>query len=237
MSPRWLTRPPGGGRLSPPHGRVWHEPRPALLRCAVPPRYGTTARAHHPCPSVHMAPAQPASAHSATSMVARCGEGDLVGGWHAGASPSAPLSRFVAKGWSRSRPFAGAYTPFCRSQATLSARSAEDQLRGRCRVRLRDLLLRHRSRDDLDYKPAKKAGSSPPAPALALCRALLRGAVCPRHAPVRVARISRLVPACARREQAQHACCPSSTRGFILLRLRCAERLEPSVWARGRACR
>ena len=42
-----------------------------------------------PCPIAH---AQPTSQHSAASTVARCGEGGMVGGWLAGASPSDPLS-------------------------------------------------------------------------------------------------------------------------------------------------
>ena len=48
---------------STPAGRVGHEPRAALLSGACPPRHAATARPHRPHPSVHMAPAQPASAH------------------------------------------------------------------------------------------------------------------------------------------------------------------------------
>ena len=44
------------------HGRVGQEPRAALLSGARPPRHAATARPHPACPSVHMAPAQPASA-------------------------------------------------------------------------------------------------------------------------------------------------------------------------------
>ena len=56
-----------------------------------------------PCPIAH---AQPTSQHSAASTVARCGEGGMVGGWLAGASPSDPLSGLVTNRKSRSRPFA-----------------------------------------------------------------------------------------------------------------------------------
>ena len=70
-----------------------------------------------PCPIAH---AQPTSQHSAASTVARCGEGGMVGGWHAGASPSDPLSRLVTNGEPRSRPFAHTYTPPLAVRATLT---------------------------------------------------------------------------------------------------------------------
>ena len=44
------------------HGRVGQEPRAALLSGARPPRHVVTPRPHPPHPSLHMAPAQPASA-------------------------------------------------------------------------------------------------------------------------------------------------------------------------------
>ena len=53
---------------------------------------------------------------SATAMRTRCGEGDLVGGWHAGASPFIPITRWVTKREASSAYFAHAYTPFGRFQ-------------------------------------------------------------------------------------------------------------------------
>ena len=44
----------------------------------------------------------------------------MVGGWHAGASPSDPLSRLVTNGEPRSRPFAHTYTPPLAVRATLT---------------------------------------------------------------------------------------------------------------------
>ena len=70
-----------------------------------------------PCPIAH---AQPASQHSAASTVARCGEGGMVGGWHAGASPSDPLSGLVTNSGSSSWPFAHTYTPLLAVRATLT---------------------------------------------------------------------------------------------------------------------
>ena len=57
----------------------------------------------------------------------------------------------------------------------------------------------------------------------------LCGAAHPRHAPVPVARISRFMPACACRKQAQHACSPSPTCDFVTLRNRCPPLHEPAV--------
>ena len=53
---------------------------------------------------------------SATAMRTRCGEGDLVGGWHAGASPFTPITRWVTNRGSSSASFAHTYTPLGRSQ-------------------------------------------------------------------------------------------------------------------------
>ena len=106
----------GGGRLSPPQSCVWHWRRAAPLSGALPARHGTTARAHSHHPSVHMVPPQPTSAHAATSTLTRCGEGALVGGWHAGASPSIPFTRSVMKGGSSSASVAHTYTPLGRSR-------------------------------------------------------------------------------------------------------------------------
>ena len=44
----------------------------------------------------------------------------MVGGWHAGASPSDPLSRLVTNREPRSRPFAHTYTPPLAVRATLT---------------------------------------------------------------------------------------------------------------------
>ena len=46
-----------------PYGRVGQEPRAALLSGARPSRHAATPRPHPAHPSVHMAPAQPTSAH------------------------------------------------------------------------------------------------------------------------------------------------------------------------------
>ena len=130
----------GGGRLSPPPSCVWHRRRAALLSGALPPRHGTTARAHPPHPSVHASPAQPASAHAATSAVARCWEGNLVGGWRAGASSSTPLMRSRTKGGSSSASVAHTYTPLGRSRGALVLRLDHDQGRVGDRLLSRGLL-------------------------------------------------------------------------------------------------
>ena len=44
----------------------------------------------------------------------------MVGGWHAGASPSDPLSRLVTNRGSRSRPFAFTYMATLAVRATLT---------------------------------------------------------------------------------------------------------------------
>ena len=44
----------------------------------------------------------------------------MVGGWHAGASPSDPLSGLVTKGAPSSWPFAHTYTPLLAVRATLT---------------------------------------------------------------------------------------------------------------------
>ena len=130
----------GGGRLSPPPSCVWHRRRAALLSGALPPRHGTTARAHPPHPSVHASPAQPASAHAATSAVARCWEGNLVGGWRAGAPSSTPLMRSRTKEWSSSASVAHTYTPLGRSRGALVLRLDHDQGRVGDRLLSRGLL-------------------------------------------------------------------------------------------------
>ena len=113
---QWWPRLKGSGRLSPPHRCARHWRRAALLSGALPPRHATSARAHLHHPAVPVARAQPASAHSATSTLTRCGEGALVGGWHAGASPSIPFTRSVMKGGSSSASVAHTYTPLGRSR-------------------------------------------------------------------------------------------------------------------------
>ena len=114
---QWLTRPPGCGRLSPPHRCGQHDRRAALLSGALPPRHGTTARAHPPHPCLHMVPCTARISHAATSAVARCWEGDLVGGWRAGASPSTPLMRSRTNRPSSSASVAHAYTPLAGLEA------------------------------------------------------------------------------------------------------------------------
>ena len=63
------------------------------------------------------------------------------------------------------------------------------------------------------------------------CLPPLRCAARARPPHVRVARISRSVLACARRKQAQHACCSPRTTGFILGSCRCAPPPDPLGWA------
>ena len=53
-----------------------------------------------------------------------------------------------------------------------------------------------------------------------------------RLLPASGVRISRFLPACARRKQAQHVSCPSRTRGFVFQSYRCA----PPPDALGNAC-
>ena len=72
------------------------------------PASTTLPRAHGPCTA--------RICTSATAMRTRCGEGDLVGGWHAGASPFTPITRWVTNRGSSSASLAHAYTPLGRSQ-------------------------------------------------------------------------------------------------------------------------
>ena len=116
-----------GGRLMSPDGRVWHEPRAAPLSGMPQPRHSATPRAHLHHPAVHIAPAQPTSPHWTASTVAPCGEGALVGGWHAGASPSTPIIRSRTNGGSTYAFFAHTYTPLGRSRGTFILRLAHDQ--------------------------------------------------------------------------------------------------------------
>ena len=52
-----------------------------------------------------------------------------------------------------------------------------------------------------------------------------------RLLPASGVRISRFLPACARRKQAQHMPCPSRTRGFVFGRCRCAPPADALGWA------
>ena len=142
----------GAGSLMSPDGRVWHEPRAAPLSGAPQPRHSTTPRAHLHHPAVHIAPAQPASPHWPISTVARCGEGALAGGWHAGASPSTPIMRWVVNRWSSSASFARPYT-LGRSRRTFILRLAHDQGRVGDRVFRCDLLPGDCRLHELDRVP------------------------------------------------------------------------------------
>ena len=105
--------------------------RLTTTRPARPPQAGAESRSFERCaPTTSCRDPTPASttplpAHgpctarictSATAMRTRCGEGDLVGGWHAGASPFTPITRWVTNRGSSSASFAHAYTPLGRSQ-------------------------------------------------------------------------------------------------------------------------
>ena len=79
----------------------------------------TSCRDRAPASSIPLRAHGPPAARictSATAMRTRCGEGDLVGGWHAGASPFTPITRWVTKGGSSSASLAHTYTPLGRSQ-------------------------------------------------------------------------------------------------------------------------
>ena len=79
----------------------------------------TSCRDRAPASSIPLRAHGPPAARictSATAMRTRCGEGDLVGGWHAGASPSTPITRWVTNRGSSSASLAHAYTPLGRSQ-------------------------------------------------------------------------------------------------------------------------
>ena len=79
----------------------------------------TSCRDRAPASSIPLRAHGPPAARictSATAMRTRCGEGDLVGGWHAGASPFTPITRWVTKGASSSASLAHTYTPLGRSQ-------------------------------------------------------------------------------------------------------------------------
>jgi hypothetical protein len=52
-----------------------------------------------------------------------------------------------------------------------------------------------------------------------------------RRVPTSGVRISRFLPACVRREQAQHVSCPSRTGGGVFGRCRCAPRPDAFGWA------
>ena len=79
----------------------------------------TSCRDRAPASSIPLRAHGPPAARictSATAMRTRCGEGDLVGGWHAGASPFTPITRWVTNRGSSSASFAHAYTPLGRAQ-------------------------------------------------------------------------------------------------------------------------
>ena len=79
----------------------------------------TSCRDRAPASSIPLRAHGPPAARictSATAMRTRCGEGDLVGGWHAGASPFTPITRWVTNRGSSSASLAHTYTPLGRSQ-------------------------------------------------------------------------------------------------------------------------
>ena len=106
---------PGGSITVLRIGQFFPEPwlapcRPTTTRPARPRWAGAESRSFERCaPTTSRRDPTPASstplrahgpraAHictSTTAMRTRCGEGDLVGGWHAGASPSIPIMRRV----------------------------------------------------------------------------------------------------------------------------------------------
>ena len=145
-----------------PDGRVWHEPRAAPLSGMPQPRHSATPRAHLHHPAVHIAPAQPTSPHWTASTVAPCGEGALVGGWHAGASPSTPIIRSRTNGGSTSAFFAHTYTPLGRSRGTFILRLAHDQGRVGDRLFRWDLLPGDCRLHELDRVPLRCSPPSNP---------------------------------------------------------------------------
>ena len=137
---RWL--PPWRRRttITPTQLRLAPAESRSFERCAPTTPWHDRTRASTTHPSVHASPAQPASAHAATSAVARCWEGNLVGGWRAGASSFTPLMRSRTKGGSSSASVAHTYTPLGRSRGALVLRLDHDQGRVGDRLLSRGLL-------------------------------------------------------------------------------------------------
>ena len=125
----------------------------------------------------------------------------MVGGWHAGASPSDPLSRLVTNRAPRSRPFAHTYTPPLAVRATLT------WIRLRTKVELQIefgdeifFIESVHSTSKLDRRSGVHKGRTstrtfPSAACLCLRRM-------PRPVPMCGSRISRFLPARVRRKQA-----------------------------------
>ena len=83
----------------------------------------------------------------------------MFGGWHAGASPSDPLSRLVTNRGPRSRPFAHTYTP-PGSSSDFDVDPAQDQGRAEDRVWSRDFFQRVRSLHEQARSPIRCAPGS-----------------------------------------------------------------------------
>ena len=105
---RPTTTRPARPRWAGAESRSFERCAPTTSRRDPTPASSTPLRAHGPR-AAHICT-------STTAMRTRCGEGDLVGGWHAGASPFTPITRWVTKGGSSSASFAHTYTPLGRSQ-------------------------------------------------------------------------------------------------------------------------
>ena len=125
----------------------------------------------------------------------------MVGGWHAGASPSDPLSGLVTNRTSRSRPFAHTYTPLLAVRATLK------WIRLRTKVELQ-IEFGHgiffiesvHCTNKLDRRSGVHKGrTSTRTRPSAACLCLRR---MPRLVPMCRSRISRFLPARVRRKQA-----------------------------------
>ena len=202
-----------------PDGRVWHGPRAAPLSGAPQPRHSTTPRAHLHHPAVHIAPAQPTSPHWTASTVAPCGEGALVGGWHAGTSPSTPIMRWVMNRGSSSASFARPYTPLGRSRGTLISRLAETKIE--LHVEFGGAIFSFELVHCIDFTVSRSGEllSRAPARTFHVATPLCLRLSC-RLVPTSRAQISRFLPACLRRKQAHQPSCPSRTGGGVFGRCR-----------------
>ena len=105
---RLTTTRPARPRWAGAESRSFERCAPTTSRRDPTPASSTPLRAHGPR-AAHICT-------STTAMRTRCGEGDLVGGWHAGASPFIPITRWVTNRGSSSASLAKPYTPFGRSQ-------------------------------------------------------------------------------------------------------------------------
>ena len=116
-----------------PYGRVGQKPRAALLSGARPSRHAATPRPHPAHPSVHMAPAQPTSAHRPQPCAHGVGRVTWSGAGMREPHHPSPSRDGSQKGGPVARPSL-TLTPPSAGSSAFSTRAAD--LQGRAAVRV-----------------------------------------------------------------------------------------------------